>query len=91
VGWSEVLDDMERRVAEVRRGLRTGDVSATPFTLPADLGPLPVELQWRAACALRETESVQADVEIARDRIVDALRLGRLTPREPAAYVDTRV
>ncbi|HUY22926.1 MAG TPA: hypothetical protein VMV22_11390 [Acidimicrobiales bacterium] len=91
MGWSEVLDDIERRLTDVKRGLRTGEPATTPFTLPEDLGPLPVQLRLRAQRALRATEAMQADVEEARDRIADALRRGRATTREPAAYVDTRI
>jgi hypothetical protein len=89
VGWHDVLDDMERRLDDVDRELRTGGPPVSPFELPAELGPLPVELQERARLALRQTRSKQAEVEAARDRIADALRQSRTVAREPAAYLDT--
>jgi hypothetical protein len=89
VGWDEVLDDMEGRLAEVDRELSTGTPSVSAFVLPADLGPLPDELRQRAGRALIQTRIKQAEAERARDRIADALRQGRLVPREPAAYLDT--
>jgi hypothetical protein len=61
----------------------------SPFELPADLGPLPVELRDRARRALGETRRKQTEVEAARDRTADALRQSRTLPREPAAYLDT--
>ncbi len=89
MGWPEVLDDMERRLAEVDRELGTGGPAVSPFALPADLGPLPADLRVRATRALRQTRAKQAEVEAARNRIADALRQGRVVSREPAAFLDT--
>ncbi len=89
MGWPEVLDDMERRLADVDTELGTGGPAVPPFVLPADLGPLPADLRQRATRALRQTQAKQAEVEAARDRIADALRQGRVVTREPAAYLDT--
>ena len=89
MGWPEVLDDVERRLAEVDRQLRTGGPAVSAFDLPGDLGPLPPDLAPRAERALRLTRIKQAQVEAARDRVGDALRPGREPGREPAAYVDT--
>lgn len=89
MGWPEVLDDMEGRLADVDGQLRTGGAAVSPFTLPADLGPLPPALHERARRALRQTEAAQARAEAARDGIADALRQSRTSGREPAAYLDT--
>ncbi|HXQ44555.1 MAG TPA: hypothetical protein VN816_07935 [Acidimicrobiales bacterium] len=89
MGWPEVLDDIEGRLAEVDRELSTGTPSVSAFELPAGLGPLPDELRERAGRALRQTRIKQAEAERARDRIGDALHQGRVVPREPAAYLDT--
>jgi hypothetical protein len=91
VGWPELLDDIERRLAQVDRELATGGPAVAPFEMPDDLGPLPPELRQRAERMLRETLTKQAAVEQARDRIVDALRQGRVAPPQPAAYFDTRI
>jgi hypothetical protein len=89
VGWHDVLDDMERRLDDVDRELTTGGPAVSPFELPADLGPLPADLRERARRALQETRAKQIEVEVARDRVADALRQGRTVPREPAAFLDT--
>ena len=89
MGWRELLDDIERRLADVDRELRTGGPPVPPFELPPDLGPLPADLRQRAKNALRDTVAKQAQVEEARDGIAQALRQGRIDSREPAAYLDT--
>lgn len=89
MGWPEVLEDIEHRLGDVDRALDSGGDAVSPFALPDGLGPLPAELRERAARALRETRTKQAEVETARDRIADALRQGRTVTREPAAYLDT--
>jgi hypothetical protein len=89
VGWPEVLDDMERRLADVDRELETGGPAVPPLALPADLGPLPADLRPRATRALQQTRAKQGQVEQARNRIADALRQARVVSREPAAYLDT--
>jgi hypothetical protein len=89
VGWPEVLDDIEERLADVDRELRTGGPAVSPFALPSGLGPLPADLRERARRALGQTQARQAEAEQARDRLGDALRQGRTATREPAAYLDT--
>ena len=89
--WDELLDDMERRLTEVERGLRTGSLEVTALTVPDDMEALPTELRTRAAHALRMTLAAQAEVEATRERIADTLRRGRTTVRQPAAYLDTRI
>jgi hypothetical protein len=89
VGWRELLDDIERRLADVDRELTRGGPSVTAFVLPDDLGPLPADLRQRAKNALRDTQAKQAQVEEARNGIAQALRQGRIDSREPAAYLDT--
>jgi hypothetical protein len=89
VGWHEVLDDMEGRLDDVDRELKTGGPAVSPFELPEGLGPLPPELRHRATLALHRTHSKQLEAEQARDRIAEALRQGRTAARQPAAYLDT--
>jgi hypothetical protein len=89
VEWSEFLDDVEGRLADVDRALNTGGAAVSPFEMPDDLGPLPEELQERASQALQATVAKQVEVETARNRIADALRQGRVVTREPAAYFDS--
>ena len=89
MGWHEVLDDIENRLAEVDRELSTGGPAVSPFTLPPDLGPLPADLRGRAVRALDQNRAKQAQAEAARDRVAHALRQGRTASREPAAYLDT--
>lgn len=91
MGWPEVLDEMERRLADVDRELRSGGPAVAPWALPDDLGPLPAELRPRARQTLALTRAKQAEAEEARARIGEALRQGRTVAREPAAYVDTWV
>ncbi len=88
--WVELLDDIERRLANVEQGLGTGAFGVDPFTMPDDLGPLPGRLRDRAVQALRRTAEMEAEVAAVRDRTADALRRGRTAPRATAAYVDTR-
>ena len=83
MGWPEVLDDIEGRLADVDRELSTGGPAVSAFELPADLGPLPDELRQRAGRALHQTRIKQAEAERARDLIADALRQGRVVPRGP--------
>lgn len=87
--WHELLDDIESRLADVERELRTGGPAVSPFVLPAGLGPLPAELRPRARRALRDTLAKLAEVEAARDLIADALRQGRIPSKASAAYIDT--
>jgi hypothetical protein len=89
VGWRELLDDVERRLADVDRELSTGGPPVSAFVLPDDLGPLPADLRQRAKKALRDTQIKQAQAEEARNGIAEALRQGRIDSREPAAYLDT--
>ena len=89
MGWRELLDDIERRLADADRVLSTGGPAVSAFEMPPDLGPLPVDLRQRAKKALRETEAKQARAEAARDGVAEALRQGRINSREPAAYLDT--
>lgn len=89
--WPELLDDIERRLADVKRGLTTGDVTVSPFVLPDDLGPVPPGLRAQVAQALRETLALEAEVESSRERVADALRQSRVPTRGPAAYIDTRI
>jgi len=89
MGWHEVLDDIESRLADVDRELKTGGPAVPAFVLPDDLGPLPEELRERVTHALRDTLAKQDLVEAARERVADALRQGRASTREPAAYLDT--
>jgi hypothetical protein len=89
VGWHEVLDDIEARLTDVDRQLTAAGPAVSAFELPDGLGPLPADLRPRAERALRQTHRKQLDAEKARDRIADALRRGRTTTREPAAYLDT--
>jgi hypothetical protein len=89
VGWPEVLDDMEDRLADVDRELSRGGPAVAPLALPADLGPLPADLRPRAVRALQQTRAMQARAEAAREGIAEALRRGRTASREPAAYLDT--
>ena len=91
MAWPELLDEMERRLADVERGLTTGAVTVSPFVLPEDLGPLPPDLRERAARALRATVAMEAEVESSRERVADALRRSRVPTRRPAAYLDTRI
>jgi hypothetical protein len=84
-----VLDDIEGRLVDVDHQLSTGGPAVSPFVLPDDLGPLPVELRHRAERALSRTQAKQTEVEGARQRIAEALRQGRTTVREPASYIDT--
>jgi hypothetical protein len=89
VGWPEVLDDIEDRLADVDRELSRGGPAVAPFVLPADLGPLPAALRPRAVRALQQTRARQAQAEAARDGIAEALRQSRTVDRGPAAYLDT--
>jgi hypothetical protein len=89
VGWHEVLDEIEDRLADVDRELSTGGPAVSPFSLPPDLGPLPAHLRSRAMRALDQTRAKQAQAEATRDGIAEALRRGRAASREPAAYLDT--
>ena len=89
MGWPELLDDIERRLADVDRELSAGGPPVSAFELPDDLGPLPADLRPRATKALRHTLAKQAEAEKARDGIAEALRQGRMSPRGPAAYLDT--
>ncbi len=91
MGWPEFLDDVEERLVDADRMLLTGGPAVTPFVMPDDLGPLPADLQDRAARALRRTVDKQVEVGAARDRVAGALRQGRVVSREPASYVDTRI
>jgi hypothetical protein len=89
VDWPEVLDDMEDRLHDVDRELSTGGPPVRSFALPSGLGPLPAELRQRSTALLRETLRTQAAAEAARERVADAMRQGRATTREPAAYFDS--
>jgi hypothetical protein len=89
VGWRELLEDIERRLADVDRELSTGGPAVSRFEMPDDLGPLPADLRQRAKNALRDTQAKQAQAEAARDGVAEALRKGRIDSREPAAYLDT--
>jgi hypothetical protein len=80
---------MENRLIEVDNELHSGGPAVSAFVLPENLGPLPDELRTRAERALSATRTKQAEVEMARDRIADALRQGRTVSREPATYLDT--
>ena len=91
MGWPEFLDDVEERLVDADRTLRTGEPVVSPFVMPGDLGPLPADLQQRATRALRSTVAKQIEVEAARDGVAEALRQGRVATREPASYVDTRL
>jgi len=89
VDWPEVLDDMEDRLHDVERELSTGGPPVRAFVLPSGLGPLPADLRDRAVALLRGTLSKQADAEAARAKVAEAMRQGRVTRREPAAYFDS--
>jgi hypothetical protein len=89
VGWREVLDDMEDRLADVDRHLSTGGPAVAPLALPEDLGPLPDDLRARAGRTLSETRAKLALAEAARDGLADGLRQGRASTRGSAAYLDT--
>jgi hypothetical protein len=91
VRWPELLDDIERRLADVERGLTTGALAVSPFALPQDLGPVPEHLRARAAEALRQTLALETEVESTRERVADSLRRARVVTRMPAAYLDTRI
>jgi hypothetical protein len=91
VGWPEFLDDVEERLVDADRMLLTGGPAVSAFVMPDDLGPMPPDLEDRAAKALRSTIARQVAVEAARDRVADALRQGRVETREPASYLDTRL
>lgn len=91
MSWDELLEACEERLAAVEHGLATGTMDVPPFTAPEELGPLPAALRTRAAHALRMTLAAQLELEAQRDRVADALRAGRMPPRLPAAYLDTRL
>jgi len=88
--WAQALEDIERRLGDVEEGLRTGVFEVTPFALAGDLGPIPDELRERAQRALRATVAAELEVEQLRERIAEALRLGRARSAAFSAYVDTR-
>ncbi|HTZ10246.1 MAG TPA: hypothetical protein VMB72_14310 [Acidimicrobiales bacterium] len=91
VTWAVVLDDMERRLGDVERGLRTGVFATTAVDLPGGLGPIPDALRQRAQRLLQATVAAEQEVEKVRERIADALRRGRTTSAPFSAYVDTRL
>ncbi len=65
MGWRELLEDIERRLADVDRELSTGGPAVSRFDMPDNLGPLPADLRQRAKNALRDTQAKQAQAEAA--------------------------
>ncbi|MDQ4138671.1 MAG: hypothetical protein M3116_07510 [Actinomycetota bacterium] len=83
-GWSEVLDDLERRLAH--------GVDAT-WSQPVGLGPLPAELVPRASAlaAAQRATIAAAEGELHRlEREMAALRRPSVArAAERPAYIDT--
>jgi hypothetical protein len=93
--WSRVLDEFGRcleQQEELVASGQYGDVVA--FTPPADLGPLPVELELSArrllarARALEESVELEVDAARRRDRM---LRRMQGMSRPAPAYTEQRV
>lgn len=63
--WEEVLEGMERRVAQGERYLAGERVEIDRFVRPAGLGPLPVELGERARAVLAATKEIEHRFEMA--------------------------
>lgn len=91
--WAAVLDDFERATAAQRAALLAGRPEDAPgFTGPADLGPLPTELQARASSLLCEAVALDAEVSAALSAVQRELAmLGRMRPAERtgASYIDS--
>ena len=63
MGWAEVLDAFEARIADQRAALDDGDAGeVAPFDAPDDLGPLPAHLHERATALAREAEDLVAEL-----------------------------
>ncbi|HXW36139.1 MAG TPA: hypothetical protein VEJ87_16305 [Acidimicrobiales bacterium] len=90
--WADLLEHMEDRLAAHDFALRSGAAPPQPIEIPADIGPLPIELRDRAQCVLDATKSVAERVAEARDQVAQSLREGSSSEsRRPAAYLDRRV
>ena len=93
--WSRVLDEFGRcleQQEELVAAGQYGDVVA--FTPPADLGPLPVELEFSArrllarARALEDALEQEVDAARRRDRMLRRMQV--MAPPAPA-YTEQRV
>ena len=89
MGWAEVLDDMERRLAQASAVLSGGPPPPAMAPLPPHLGPLPAALVGRARQLKADTDRLAGEVGDARLRVAAGIR-GRTDTSAPApAYVDT--
>lgn len=72
--WAEVLDELERRLADPMG-------AAAPWVLPADLPPLPAALADRAASVLEAQRRAILVLDAQRTRIADEITtLRRIVP-----------
>ena len=87
--WSRVLDEFGRCLEQQEELVAAGQYGdVVGFSPPADLGPLPVELELSARRLLARAraleEAVEQDVDAARRRDRMLRRMGGMSPREPA-------
>lgn len=88
--WDTLLDDFE---AEIDHIMTEADLPAPPWSPPAGLGPLPLDLEERARQILR---AQHAAVRHAQDRLKSARKhrdaLNSVpTAQKEAIYLDTAV
>jgi hypothetical protein len=57
--WNAVLDVLEARI-EAHRAVLEGSPAVTPYELPAEIGPLPLELAGRACVILARQQELEA-------------------------------
>ena len=91
MGWSDVLDDMERRIAGAERVLGEGGAPPVPFQLPGDLGPLPASMVERAERIRCDTERVINEVSAALSLVASALCRPQEHDYQAPSYVDARI
>jgi hypothetical protein len=93
--WSRVLDEFGRCLEQQEELVAAGQYGdVVPFTPPADLGPLPVELEFSARRLLARAraleESVEQEVDAARRRDRMLRRMHGMSRPAPA-YTEQRV
>jgi hypothetical protein len=87
--WHDLLDEIERRNSDYDRFLRHVGPAPRERPLPADPGPLPIELRSRAEEALAETRRLELAALASRSTTLMLLARRPENEHEPACYVDT--
>jgi hypothetical protein len=90
MNWADVLEEMEKRVADAKQVIMAGGAPPSEFSLPDDIGPLPPELRARATAVYVATVALQRKITKAQAGILEALRRGSRRPPATASFVDQR-